>query len=82
MTMTMEREIMEHQTVTIESEKDLKRAINFVNNNNFGGYMGFFTALTIKCNVKLKNKELLVNYEFTSKYLYSKFNKILRSIYC
>ena len=82
MAMTMEREIMEQQTVTIGSEKDLKRAINFVNNNNFIGHSGFFTALTIKCNVKLKNKDLLVNYKFTNKNYYGKFNKILRSIYC
>lgn len=81
MTTTMEREILEHVNITIGSQKDLKRAINFVNNNNLFGYMGFYKVLTIKCNVKLKNKMYLVNYNFKHHTYYTRFKKVLREKY-
>ena len=81
MTMTTGRDIMEHVNITIGSQRDLKKAINFVNNNNLFGYTGFLKALTIKCNVKLKNKTYLVNYKFTNHNYYTTFKRILRSKY-
>lgn len=77
----MEREILKNVNITIGSQKDLKRAINFVNNNNLFGYAGFYNAMTIKCNVKLKTKMYLVNYKFKNHSYYTKFKRVLMSKY-
>lgn len=73
---------MEKVNVNVGSQRDLKKALNFVNNNNLIAYTGYFTQLKIICNVKLKNQNVLVNYLFTNKQYYGAFNKILRSKYC
>lgn len=77
----MGREILEHVNITIRSQKDLKKAINFVNNNHLFGHIGFLKAKTIKCNVRLKNKTYLVSYKFTNNYYYSTFKRVLRAKY-
>lgn len=73
---------MEQKSISIGSQRDLKNALKFVNNNNLIAYTGYFTQLKIICNVKLKNQNLLVNYLFTNKQYYGAFKKILRSKYC
>lgn len=73
---------MEQKSISIGSQRDLKNALKFVNNNNLIAYTGYFTQLKIICNVKLKNQNLLVNYLFTNKQYYGTFKKILRSKYC
>lgn len=73
---------MDKVNINIESQKDMKKALNFLNNNNLMGYTGFFSDLKIICTFKLKNKCLLVNYLFSNKHFYGNFNKILRSPYC
>lgn len=78
----MEGVNMEQKSIPIGSQRDMKKALNFVNNNNLIAYTGYFTQLKIICNVKLKNKNLMVNYLFTNKQYYGVFNKILRSKYC
>lgn len=72
---------MEQVNVNIGSQRELKKAIKFVNNNNLIVYTGYFTQLKIICNVKLKNKTLLVNYLFTNKKYYGVFKDILRTKY-
>lgn len=73
---------MEQKNIPIGSQRDLKKALNFINKNNLMAYTGYFTQLKIICNVKLQNQTLLVNYLFTNKKYYGLFNKILRSKYC
>jgi len=78
----MEATNMDNVNVNVGSQRDLKNALKFVNNNNLIAYTGYFTQLKIICNVKLKNQNLLVNYLFTNKQYYGAFKKILRSKYC
>lgn len=73
---------MDKLNINIESQRDMKKALNFLNNNDLMAYSGFFSDLKIICTFKLKNKCVLVNYLFGNTYFYGNFNKILRSKYC
>lgn len=61
---------MEQKSIPIESQRDMKKALNFVNTNNLVAYSGFYKDLKIICTFKLKNKMVCVNYLFNGKFLY------------
>lgn len=80
--MKVEGKNMEKVNINVGSQRDLKKALIFVNRSNIIAYTGYFSQLKIICNVKSKNQNLLVNYLFTNKQYYGAFKKILRSKYC
>lgn len=72
---------MKEQTKYLDSVKDVRKALTWINSNNLQVFTSYYTQRLINVNIKVKGEIILIHYIIKSKCLYDSFYKPLRDIY-